>query len=373
MAAPSHPGCLNAPVHIRGADCRTALGNADDTAAALVNGDVGLKLTPVLGADGGENVPLALRQPMATCVPPRWWADLKAFIAPLAGAGWGTARQPVFLTSSNFGIDGLYGLGKTRDQAYADWSTPQACAKYIREELGWGANMTILSHACVSAQLGLFQAAQWIHNGFADRALVLSFDYIGPFVAAGFNSLKILNEQMPAPYRDQETGSIGLGDGIAFAILEKEGPGPCIQSQALYNEMYHFTSNEPDGAGFRRALASIQAGMTSARFWIKGHGTGTLEAGKMEAGEAHTLFPGHPLVSWKGSLGHTLGSCALVELAIGLAAMKGGRIPGTVGASGHCFSPDVATAAFAAADFDSMLMLSNAFGGAHGAMFVRYA
>ena len=29
-------------------------------------------------------------------------------------------------------------------------------------------------------------------------------------------------------------------------------------------------------------------------------------------------FPGAPVVSWKGSLGHTLGSCGLVELAVAL-------------------------------------------------------
>jgi hypothetical protein len=360
-------------VHISRADCRTALGNAEETVSALLRGKVGLELTPVYGPDGGEAVPLALRQPMETCLPPRWWADLTDFIKPLAGAGWGTARQPVFLTSSNFGIDGLYGLGKTRDRAYADWSTPQACARYIREALDWGDNIAILSHACVSSQLGLYQAAQWIHNGFADRALVLSFDYVGPFVAAGFHSLKILNYQMPAPFRNQETGSIGLGDGIAFAILDRNGPGPCIQSQSLYNEMYHFTANEPDGTGFVRALESIREGMDADRFWIKGHGTGTLEAGKMEAEAAHACFPGHPLVSWKGALGHTLGSCALVELVVALASMKAGRIPGTVGTTGHCFSPDVATRDFDGGDFDSILMLSNAFGGAHGAMFVRYA
>jgi 3-oxoacyl-(acyl-carrier-protein) synthase len=369
----SHPSCLIAPVHISRIECRTALGDADETVAALLNGEVGLKLTPAYGADGGEKVPLALRQPMQICLPPRWWDDLKTFMAPLAESGWGTARQPVFLTSSNFGIDGLYGLSKYKEQAFTEWSTPQSCAGHIREALGWGNNISIYSHACVSAQLGLYQAALMIQSGFADRALVLSFDYVGPFVAAGFHSLKILNEQMPAPFQEQETGSIGLGDGIAYAVLERDGTGPCIQSQSLYNEMYHFTSNKPDGEGFRRALESICEGIDSDRFWIKGHGTGTLEAGKMEADITHAHFPGHPLVSWKGSIGHTLGSCALVELAIGLAAQKGGQIPGTVGSPGPCFGEDVATSSFAAADHDSILMLSNAFGGAHGAMFVRYA
>src|SRR6185503_16220497 len=97
------------------------------------------------------------------------------------------------------------------------------------------------------------------------------------------------------------------------------------------------------------------------RMWIKGHGTGTLEAGRLEAELLARHFPAAPLVSWKGSLGHTLGSCGLVELAITLAALRGGRIPGTVGGSAPSFTDTVALAPFAGADFDGAILTSNAF------------
>lgn len=371
---PAHqPANRHNPVHIAEIACRTALGNADETVAALLEGTIALKHEPVYGEDGGEAVPLALRGSFSETLPPRWWTDLREFMAPLAGNGWGSARLPVFLTSSNFGIDGLYGLGRNRESRYKDWATPHACAAHIRREMGWGSNMSILSHACVSAQLGLWQAAQWIGQDLADAALVLSFDYVGPFVAAGFNSLKILNTGMPAPYQDQETGSIGLGDGTAYAVLTKAGDGPCIAAQSLYNEMYHFTANEPEGSGFEQCLLPLKEALAARSCWIKGHGTGTLEAGRLEAVKTHEILPGSPLVSWKGSLGHTLGSCALVELAVGLAAARAGNIPGTVGTTGPCYSPEVATAPFPRGERDSVLMLSNAFGGSHAAMIVDYA
>jgi 3-oxoacyl-(acyl-carrier-protein) synthase len=349
------------------------LGDARQTVESLQKGVVALKRLPVYGDDGGECVPLALRSEFSNSVPPRWWDDLRNFIRPLHGDDWGSPRKPVFLTSSNFGIDGLYGLAKKRDRAFSGWSTPQACAENIRKEMNWGSNIHILSHACVTAQLGLFQAAQWITKGLAESALVLSFDYVGPFVAAGFNSLKILNEQMPSPYSRQDTGSIGLGDGLAWAILDLNGEGPRIQAQALYNEMYHFTGNAPEGEGFTRTLSALAPHLEASRFWIKGHGTGTLEAGRLEAEAANRCFPGSPLVSWKGSIGHTLGSCALVELALALEAIETGTIPATVGTAGPCFSPDVATEPFAAPHFEKVLLLSNAFGGAHGAMVIENA
>jgi 3-oxoacyl-(acyl-carrier-protein) synthase len=361
------------PVRIRDLNCRTALGDARDTVGKLLEGQSALHMTPIHGEDGGDEGPLALRGDMQKCVPPRWWEDLQAFMAPLAGDGWGSLRRPVFLTSSNYGIDGLYALGRTRQEAHSEWATAHACADKIQAHQGWGENILIFSHACVSAQLGLYQAAQFLHMDLADEVLVLSFDYVGPFVAAGFHALKILNDQMPAPYQIQETGSIGLGDGIACAILSRDGDGPEISAQSLYNEMYHFTGNAPEGIGFTKALADLSGQLDPGSFWIKGHGTGTLEAGRMEAETLHQLFPGQPLVSWKGALGHTLGSCALVELAIALAAVEDGSIPGTVGSTGPCFSPDVQTQPFPAADHKNILLLSNAFGGAHGAMTVRYA
>src|SRR5690606_29815911 len=101
----------------------------------------------------------------------------------------------------------------------------------------------------------------------------------------------------------------------------------------------------------------------------KGHGTGTLEAGRLEAEGFARQFPGAPLVSWKGSLGHTLGSCGLVELAITLAALRDdpAHIPGTVGSAAPVFSETVALAPFDGGAFDGVLLTSNAFGGAHAA------
>lgn len=373
MPEPDSLTCLTQSVCVKHIDCRTALGGTNSTLEALLKGQSGLRMEPMHGKDGGDPVPLALRGEMAKSVIPRWWEDLQAFLKPYAGNDWGSKRRPVMVSSSNYGIDGLYALGRTREAKYSNWATSHDCVKKILAHQGWGDNVQIFSHACVSAQLGLYQAAQFLNSDLADEVLLLSFDYVGPFVAAGFSSLKILNEWMPAPYKEQETGSIGLGDGIACAVLSKEGNGPKITAQALFNEMYHFTSNIPDGSGFKKALSAMAPHLELGSFWIKGHGTGTLDPGRMEAESLHQLFPKHPLVSWKGGLGHTLGSCALVELAIALAAMEKGMVPGTVGSSGKCYSPEVQTRPFAVNKLNGILLLSNAFGGAHGAMAVQYA
>jgi hypothetical protein len=359
-------------VGIESCDCLTPLGDATATAGALVAGRRALAFHPVLGRDGGDGVPLALFGAMDETLPPRWLPELRRLARGIPPGPWGFARTPVIVTSSNFGVGSLYAFTRDRDARHVAHGTPFAAVDLVREEMGWGAQLHVFSHACVTAHLGLAHAARLLQAGVADRVLVFSFDFVSPFVAGGFHSLKILNGVMPAPYAIREAGAIGLGDGAAFAVLTRERAAFQLAAHAFHNEMFHFTGNQPDGAGFTACAAAIAAAAGGRRVWLKGHGTGTLEAGRIEAEAFDRRFPGAPLVSWKGSLGHTLGSCGLVELAIALAALRAGRIPGTVGGAAPCFTGAVALEAFAAAGFDGAILASNAFGGAHAAMLLTH-
>lgn len=360
------------PAGIVACDAWTAFGDAAATTAALRAGRIALSLQPVLGRDGGDPVPLALLGAMDEALPPRWLAPVKEMARRIPPGPWGAARWPVLVTSSNFGVGSMYAFTRDHDPRHLQHGSPAVAVELLQRELGWSGNVQVFSHACVTAHLGLLHAARLLQAGLAERALVLSFDFVSPFVAGGFHSLKILNGQMPAPYAVRAAGAIGLGDGAAFAVLEREVSGFAIRAHCLHNEMYHFTSNRPDGAGFAVCADGMAAAARGRRVWIKGHGTGTLEAGRLEAEALARAFPGAPMVSWKGSLGHTLGSCGLVELALTLAALRDGTIPGTVGTSGPCFTDTVATSPFAAGEFDAAVLTSNAFGGAHAAMLLTH-
>jgi hypothetical protein len=366
------------PVGLAACDCLTPFGDAAATATALLAGRRALEFTPVLGRDGGDRVPLALTGPMDETLPPRWLPGVRRLAAGIPPAPWGTARAPVIVASSNFGVGSLYAFMRDRDARHLAHGTPFASVELLRAEFGWGEHVQVFSHACVTAHLGLAHAARLLHAGLADRVLVFSFDFVSPFVAGGFHSLKILNGALPAPYAVRATGSIGLGDGAAFAVLTRSAGRQNalfqLAAHALNNEMFHFTGNQPDGAGFAACAASIAAAAAGRRVWIKGHGTGTLEAGRLEAEVLARQFPGAPLTGWKGSLGHTLGSCGLVELAVACAALRGveGKIPGTVGGAAPSFTGTVALEPFARAGFDGAILTSNAFGGAHAAMLLTH-
>ncbi len=363
------------PVQLGAHGCLTALGDAAQTHAALLRGERALALVPVHGSAGGDPVPLALLpgRSLDETSPPSWLPGVKRLMRGCPEAPWGGARHPVFVTSSNFGVGNLYEFRRTALASHLAYGTPEACVAFVGRELGWGANVTIVSHACVSANVGLVLAARQIASGLADEALVFTFDFLSPFVAGGFHALKILNSEFPAPYQARATGSIGLGDGAAFAVLRRPGPGWIIAGQTLHNEMHHFTAFPPDGAGFMACIEPLVRLASGRRVWIKGHGTGTLESGRLEAEAFARAMPSSPLVGWKGSIGHTLGSNGLVELAVAVESLRSGRIPGTVGSAAPAFSGTVALEPIAGGSFDGVLCASNAFGGAHAALLLCHA
>jgi 3-oxoacyl-(acyl-carrier-protein) synthase len=93
----------------------------------------------------------------------------------------------------------------------------------------------------------------------------------------------------------------------------------------------------------------------------------------MEVAAASQALPGAPITGWKGSLGHTLGSCGLVELAIAVEAIRCGTAPGVIAGPGAPMAGAVATENFSTGSFDGVVCASNAFGGAHAAFLLRHA
>ncbi len=379
FSAPSAPVRLGtSTVSLTASGCVTPLGDARATVAAMLRGETALRLGPVLGRDGGDDVPLALCndwQPPGDDEP-RWADTFFAMMAGVPDRPWGTARFPVLISSSNFGIDNLYAHHRHPGEGQLPYILPQRLTAFFTRRLGWGSNVSHFSHACVSANLALLYASRQLAAGLAEEALVVSYDFLSPFVTGGFHAMKILTGEMPAPYADRPFGAIGLGDGAAFAVVARGdargADGLRLEGQEGFNEMYHFTGNHPDGVGMAQLGARMRAAADGRPVWVKGHGTGTVEAGRLEARHMAACFPDAPLVGWKGALGHTLGSCALVELALAVESIRAGRAPGTVGTRGPCFSPQVATEAFDVSDYAGVVLNAFAFGGAHYACLLCY-
>ena len=208
-------------------------------------------------------------------------------------------------------------------------ATHDDTAEVIARELGLRGPVVTVSTACTSSTTALIQAADAIRLGECDQAVVVGVDAIGRFVHAGFESLGALSpeELPPAPFAGDRAG-LWLGDGAAAVILSRDAGGlGRLLGGGIAADGVHMTATDRAAGGLLRAArrALFEAGVSPAEVaWVSAHATSTRFNDGTEAVGLRGLFPdGMPPVHCaKPVIGHTLGACGLVEVAIVLEALR---------------------------------------------------
>ena len=250
------------------------------------------------------------------------------------------AALPVFVGSSCFSVGlaeaGYAGAlargGDALPMPHCDYDYPAklACAALGSRGETWAYNT-----ACSSSANALLAASRFLEAGVYDHALVLGVEYANRTSLAGFSGLQVLAEDV-RPFDAARRGMV-LGEGLGAVLLSAfPMPGaPRILGGANNCDTYNPTTANPDGSSvaevLRLALSSTgtDAGEVCA---IKVHGTGSLSGDQAEAaglGRVFTTMP--PLTGLKGYLGHSLGACGVVELALFAETLLRGRLPATLG------------------------------------------
>ncbi len=172
---------------------------------------------------------------------------------------------------------------------------------------------TVVSNACASSGKAFASAQRWLDAGVVDAVLVGGADSLCQMTLRGFHSLGLLCPGASRPFSLHRSG-INIGEGAAFALLERDGDGPRLLGAGESSDAHHMTRPDPEGAGARRAM---QMAMEDADVgpeevgYIHAHGTGTHFNDAMEARAIRAAMAGRsdPLVaSSKGYVGHTLGA-----------------------------------------------------------------
>jgi len=236
---------------------------------------------------------------------------------------------------------------------------------------GFAGPAVVVSNACASSGKAFASARRWLDAGVVDAVLVGGADSLCQTTLRGFRSLGLLSEEPTRPFSLERRG-INIGEGAAFAILERSGEGPRLLGTSESADAHHMSTPDPDGRG---ACLAMQAALTDAGAraadidHVNAHGTGTPLNDAMEARAIRSVLgdAADPIVvSTKGYVGHTLGAAGATEAVFVLAALSEGWTPASAGASpvDPELGLDVATEP---RDVDLRLALSNsfAFGGSN--------
>jgi 3-oxoacyl-[acyl-carrier-protein] synthase-1 len=263
-----------------------------------------------------------------------------------AVARYGKSRVGVFLGTSTAGILQTELAYRRRDPEtgalpddfhYRTTHNSFSLAEFTRDYFGLEGMAMAISTACSSSAKVFAAAARLLALGNIDAALVGGVDSLCLTTLYGFASLQLTAPQPCRPY-DADRNGISIGEGAAFALLERVPATPAPGALLLLgagesSDAYHMSSPHPEGLGAKMAMEAAlrSAGLQAdAIDYLNLHGTATPANDAAEGKAVAALFGDRvPCSSTKGATGHTLGAAGAVEAVICALALQHDLLPGS--------------------------------------------
>jgi len=292
---------------------------------------------------------------------------------------WGAERIGICVGSSTAAMDEIESAYATHADTGVIASGSEVFARgsfdglvrALRGLTGLEGPAAVISNACASSGKAFASAKRWIDAGAVDAVLVGGADSLCQITLRGFRSLGLLSSEPTRPFSRERRG-INIGEGAAFALIERSGDGPRLLGAGESGDAHHMTTPDPEGRGAQRAMeaAISDAGVSTTDIdYVNAHGTGTafndaMESRAIRATLGATADP--IVVSTKGYVGHTLGAAGAIEAVFVLESLRNGWIPASIGA--EPLDPEIGlNVTTTTTETDVRLALSNsfAFGGSN--------
>ncbi|MGB7500879.1 MAG: beta-ketoacyl-[acyl-carrier-protein] synthase family protein [Azonexus sp.] len=258
----------------------------------------------------------------------------------------GKTRVGIFLGTSTAGILQTELAYRRRDPEtgalpgdfnYRTTHNTFSLGEFAREYFGLEGPAMVISTACSSSAKVFAAAARQLACGTIDAALVGGVDSLCLTTLYGFASLQLTSATPCRPY-DAARNGISIGEGAAFALLERASARPAIGSLLLLgtgesSDAYHMSSPHPEGLGARMAMEAAlrSAGLKPGDVdYLNLHGTATPANDAAEGKAVAALFGDRVACSsTKGVTGHTLGAAGAIEAVICALALRHDLLPGS--------------------------------------------
>ncbi|MEU9113893.1 beta-ketoacyl synthase N-terminal-like domain-containing protein [Streptomyces sp. NPDC048483] len=212
----------------------------------------------------------------------------------------------------------------------------------LRERFGADQTYTF-SNACSASLYALALGSDLLAQEDVDTVVIAGVDVLTESMYGLLERVHPAPPDRVRPFDRNRTGVL-MGDGAAAIVLCREGAAAAagrpvhgrLRGAAVNCDAYHVTAPSPAGIADAMREAHRLAGIKAADVdLVMLHGTGTLLNDEAEATALAEVLgddAGRPLMTAvKSMTGHTSGASGLLNLIVGLKALKEGRVPPTVG------------------------------------------
>ena len=207
-------------------------------------------------------------------------------------------------------------------------------AKELSEEFGFNGYTLTINTACTSSANALLEANNLIDAGIFKRAVVVGCEIFSHIMSSGFNAMQLLSSSTLKPF-DKERDGMVLGEGVVAFLLSCEESVWQIKGGFSNCNGVNITAVSPEGDEFsevmRKAISS--ANVTQEQITaLKAHATATPSNDLSEINAISTIFTNDvKFTALKPYIGHTVGACGLLEMALFMACVDDGFVPKTLG------------------------------------------
>jgi len=230
------------------------------------------------------------------------------------------------------------------------------------------------------------EAAAAIRMGEADRAVAVGHDTpLEPETVLHYHGLGLLTEDTLRPFDAKRSGTV-FGEGAGSIILESADQAKERSAAILgeflgagcVSEATGILEVRPDGDGVKRAieLALKDAGLAISEVgMIVAHGNGTRASDASEALGIRAVFGTSvpPVTAFKWAIGHSIAASGVIDLALSLAALRAGVVPGvaTLESLDREIAPFPVSTKAQKPSSNIALIICRGFGGMNVALIVR--
>lgn len=176
--------------------------------------------------------------------------------------------------------------------------------------------------ACTAGTNALLYATNFIKQNKIDSAIVIGFEFFNKLSLNGFESLDLLSKTSVKPFSPTRDGLI-LGEGVGAVLLSKKQPSqPYLEILGGYSSCDDHSLTITEEAGthivnvIEKSLHNADVTQNDIDL-IKVHGTASIKSDLAEYNALRNFFNDIPKVcAFKSFIGHTLGACGVLELAL---------------------------------------------------------
>ncbi len=222
--------------------------------------------------------------------------------------------------------------------------------------------------ACTSSANALMYAGKMIKHGKMAHALVIGCEFYNQLSIEGFDSLDLISSTGVRPFSNSRDGLI-LGEGVGVVLLSNAPSGnTCLALLGGYSSCddHSLTITDESGA---HIVEVVEKALTNANIsasdidLVKIHGTASEKSDLSEYNALQLLFANTPnIIGFKSFLGHTLGACGVIEIALLAHVIQNDLLPHCQYQHNECNGLIMPFVTSSAAITQSSYMLLNHFG-----------